>query len=114
MVTIPNNLFHSDVTVSVNNGALDMQVVIDFHVGMDQDVQRAQALVAEAAAISPYVYLPKPIAVRVSQLDLDGVVAVRLRLKAYVFDTHYEKVFESDVTLRVMAAFAEVGIGPPA
>lgn len=113
MVTIPNNLFHSDVAVSANNGALEMQVVIDFHIGVDQDVQRAKALLTEAAAISPYVYLPKPIAVGVSQLDLEGVVTVRLRLKAYVFDTHYEKEFESDVTLRVMAAFAEAGIGPP-
>ncbi len=110
-VTIPNNLFLKDVAVSANSGALDMHVIVDFHVGVDQDVRRAQALVTEAAAISPYVYLPKPIAVKVSQLE--GRMAVRLRLKAYIFDTQYEKDFESDVTLRVMAAFAGAGIGPP-
>jgi len=113
MVTIPNNLFLSDVAASANSGALDMQVVVDFHVGVDQDVQRAQALVTEAAATSPYVYLPKPIAVKVSQQPFGRGVALRLRLKAYVFDTQYEKDFESDVTLRAMDAFAESGIRPP-
>ena len=113
MVTIPNNLFLSDVAASANSGALDMQVVVDFYIGVDQDVQRAVALVTEAAATSPYVYLPKPIAAKVSQQRIDPGVALRLRLKAYVFDTQYEKDFESDITLRVMDAFAEAGIQAP-
>jgi hypothetical protein len=44
----------------------------------------------------------------------DNYVAIRLRLKAYVLDTKYEKAFESDVTLRVLEAFAQKGIRPPA
>lgn len=113
-VTIPNNLFLNVVASSSNSGVLDMQIQVDFHIGVDQDVELAQSLVNEAAATSRYIYLPKPIVVHVSQTTLNNCVALRLRLKAYALDTQYEKDFESDVTLRVMDAFAKTDIRPPA
>lgn len=113
-VTIPNNLFLTSVTSCGNYGVLDMQVVIDFHIGLDQDSQLATELIREAAATSRFVYLPKPIVVLVSQVVLDHCIALRLRLKLYVLDTQYEKSMETDITLRVMSAFARNGIGPPA
>jgi small-conductance mechanosensitive channel len=114
MVTIPNNLFLNDVTSCGNYGVLNMQIEVDFLIGVDQDVKRARRIVQEAAATSPYVHLPKPIGVLVKEVLLDGYVALRIRLKAYVLDTQYEKVFETDVTLRVREAFAAEGIQPPA
>jgi small-conductance mechanosensitive channel len=113
-VTIPNNMFLTDITSSGNYGALDMQIVMDFYIGVDQDVQLARDLVREATVTSRYVYLPKPVVVRVSQVIVQNYVAVRLRLKVYVLDTQYEKALETDVTLRVLEAFAESGIKPPA
>jgi small-conductance mechanosensitive channel len=113
-VTIPNNSFINDITSNGNYGALDMQVVMDFHVGVDQDVGLARSIVNEAAVTSRYVYLPKPIVVLVTQVIADSYVAVRLRLKTYVLDTKYEKAFETDVNLRVLGAFREHGIMPPA
>ncbi len=38
IITIPNNKFLNEVTVSGNYGALDMQVVIPFYVGMNEDI----------------------------------------------------------------------------
>jgi small-conductance mechanosensitive channel len=113
-ITIPNNLFLTAVTSCGNYGVLDMQVVIDFHIGLDQNAQLARDLIREAAATSRFVYLPKPIVVLVSQELLEQCVALRLRLKLYVLDTQYEKAMETDVTLRVMDAFAKHGIRPPA
>ena len=113
-VTIPNNKFLNEITSNGNYGALDMQVVMDFFIGADQDVMRAKEIVSEAAVSSRYVYLPKPVVVLVSQSMSEGHYAVRLRLKAYVLDTRYEKVFETDVNLRVMRAFRDGGVGPPA
>ena len=52
--------------------------------------------------------------VLVSQVVEEGYIALRLRLKAYVLDTKFEKAFETDVTLRVMNAFQKEGILPPA
>lgn len=114
VVTIPNNKFLSDITSSGNFGALDMQVTIEFFVGIDQDVVSARDVVHEAALTSRYVHLPKPVVVLVQQVMRDGLVAARLVLKAYVLDTQYEKAFESDVNLRVLRAFRERAIQPPA
>jgi small-conductance mechanosensitive channel len=114
IVTIPNSLFLSDVSSSGNFGVLDMQIDVDFHIGIDQDASRARELVLRAAAISRYVYLPKSVVVQVAQVQLDTCPALRIRLKAYVLDTQYEKSLVTDVTLRVQEAFAEQGILPPA
>ena len=113
-VTIPNNIFMTNVTSCGNYGVLDMMVVVDFYLGPDEDVDRAMELVREATAVSRYVYLPKPIKVHVSQEIVENHVALRVRLKAYVLDTIYEKAFETDVTLRVLEAFRSEGIRPPA
>ena len=64
--------------------------------------------------MSRFIYLPKDIFVVVEQVKLDSTIALRVRLKAYVLDTLYEKRFVTDVTLRVMDAFAEHGISSPA
>ena len=113
VVTIPNNLFLNDVSSSANFGVLDMQIDTDFYIAMDQDACLASALVHEATALSRYVYLPKPIVVNVEQVKMDAAIALRVRLKAYVLDTLYEKSFTTDVTLRVLDQFAKHGIKPP-
>lgn len=112
-VTIPNSKFLSDVTSSGNYGALDMQVVIDFHIGTDQDFDRAREIINEAALSSRYVYLAKPVVVLVTQQIVQNLVTVRLRLKAYVLDTQHEKAFETDITLRSLRAMREAAICPP-
>lgn len=113
IITIPNNKFLNEVTVSGNYGALDMQVVIPFYVGMDEDITLARDLIQEAASSSRYIHLPKPVTVLVKQTITDNYLAIQLTCKAYVVDTAYEKLFETDITLRVMKEFKKHGIKPP-
>lgn len=113
-VTIPNNKFLNEITSNGNYGALDMQVVMTFHIGADQDPLRAREIVSEAAVSSRYIYLPKPVVVLVGQVIADNHVSIRLTLKAYVLDTKYEKLFETDVNLRVMQAFRRFDVRAPA
>ncbi|MGH1343970.1 MAG: mechanosensitive ion channel family protein [Nannocystales bacterium] len=113
-VTIPNNKFLNEITSNGNYGALDMQVVIDFHVGADQNILLAREVVSEAAVSSRYAYLPKPVVVLVEQVVSSDLVAIRLRLKAYVLDIKYEKALVTDVNLRVLQAFSKHNIKPPA
>jgi len=114
IVTIPNNTLLTEVSSSGNFGVLDMQIEVDFHIGIDQDAARARELVLEVTAISRFIYLPKPVVVNVQQVQLNMGPALLIKLKAYVLDTQYEKSFVSDVTLRVQEQFAEHGIMPPA
>jgi small-conductance mechanosensitive channel len=114
LVTIPNNKILTDVTASGNYGALEMQVPMDFHVGIDQDIELATSLIREACLTSPYVHLDQPVPVLAKQLILQDYVAVQLKARPYVFDCRYEKSFETDVHLRVLQAFREHRILPPA
>jgi len=113
-VTVPNSMFFTDITSCGNYGELEMMVVIDFHVGADQDVRKARELIREVAITSRYVYLAKDIDVVASQEVFEGCVAVKLALKAYVLDIQYEKAMVTDVTLRVLEVFGREGIHPPA
>ena len=113
-ITIPNSKFLTDAVASGNSGALTMLVQQDFYVGMGQDLPRAKAIVEECLTSSPYFYAMKPWTVLVNQVCLDMMVAVRLRAKAYVIELQYEKAFESDVSQRILEAFAREGILPPA
>ncbi|WP_117235435.1 mechanosensitive ion channel family protein [Vibrio maerlii] len=113
IITIPNNKFLSEVVVSGNYGALDMQVVIPFYIGLDEDIVLARDLIQEAASSSRYIHLPKPVTVLVQQTISENYLAIKLTCKAYVVDTGYEKLFETDITLRVMKEFKEHGIKPP-
>jgi len=112
-VTIPNNLFLSEVTSSSNSGRLEMQSVVNFYIALDQDVRRARDIVREAAATSRYIYLPRPIKVQTWQQPLDGCIAMKMELKAYVLDTKYEGDFQTDVVMRVHQAFEDNRILPP-
>jgi small-conductance mechanosensitive channel len=114
IVTIPNNKVLTEVTASGNYGALEMQVAMEFFIGIDQNARRAVEIVREACLASPYVYLARPLPVFVQQRVIGNQVALVLRARPYVFDCQYEEPFFSDVHLRVLEAFAREGIGPPA
>lgn len=114
IITIPNNKFLNEVVSSGNYGALDMQVVIPFHIGLDQDITLARELIQESASSSRYIHLPKPVVVLVQQTITDNYLAIKLTCKVYVVDTKFEKLFETDITLRVMSEFRKHNILPPA
>jgi len=113
IITIPNNKFLNEVAMSGNYGALDMQVVIPFYIGMDQDINTARDIIQEAASSSRYIHLPKPVVVLVKQTITDNYLAIQLTCKAYVVDIKVEKLFETDITLRVMEEFKKSNIFPP-
>lgn len=114
VVTIPNNKVLTDVTSSGNYGALEMQVAMDFYIGIDQDVERACALVKETCLTSRYCFLQNPVPVLAKQVIAQDYVAFELKARPYVLDVKYEKSFETDVHIRVQKAFREHGIQPPA
>lgn len=112
-VSIPNNKFLTNVVASSNAGALDMMVVIDFHIAATEDFELAKRIIYEACTTSKYVFLEKPVRVELEENVHDGVVCTMLRCRAYVIDTRYEKNFVTDVTERVKRAFRKHRIGYP-
>ncbi len=114
LITIPNNKVFTDVASSSSYGVLEMQVPMDFYIGVDQDAERAAELIREACMMSPYIYLAEPISVQAKQVIFENHVAFHLKARPYVFDVKYEKAFETDVHFQVQKALREHGINPPA
>jgi len=114
IVTIPNNKVLTDVTACGNYGALEMQVPMDFHIGIEEDVRLARTLILEACVTSRYVFLGRDVPVLAKQVLLNAAPAIALKARPYVLDTKYEKDFETDVHIRVLEAFRLHGIRPPA
>jgi len=114
IVTVPNNKVLTEVTSSGNYGALEMQVAMEFFIGVDQDLSLAKELVHEACITSRFCYLDKPVPILVKQVIQSDYVALRIRARPYVLDVKYEKPFETDVHSRVQVALIEHGILPPA
>lgn len=113
LVSIPNNRFLTEAVASANAGALDQMCVFPFWIGCNEDFELAKQLVYEATASSRYVYLAKPIKIVVREGPVDGGgerFAVKITVKAYVFDGRYEVPFGTDVTERVKRAFRKAGV----
>ncbi|EKF73732.1 hypothetical protein A11A3_12238 [Alcanivorax hongdengensis A-11-3] len=113
LVTIPNSRFITDVVASGNAGELDMMVVTDFHIALDEDIEKARALVEEVIVTSRFAFLKKPVSFAIEEVIVGYKLAIRLRAKAYVLDVHYEKAFQSDIVVRVSQRFVEEGIARP-
>jgi small-conductance mechanosensitive channel len=113
LITIPNNKFLNDIVSSGNAGELNMLIQQDFYIGIDQDLQKAKKIAQEAITSCPYAYLDKPWAVLVNEVVHEQYFALRIRTKVYVMDVRNEKILESDITERIVQAFAQENIKRP-
>lgn len=113
LVSIPTNKFLTDSVASGNAGALDMMVVVDFHIALDADFDLAMQLARESTVTSKYVFLNKPVVVLVGESVIGEELTTRVRVKAYVMDARFESKFASDVTAKTKRAFRDAGIALP-
>lgn len=109
-VSVPNaELMNSSVSNS-NSGELNCQVVAEIYLPVNVDTQMVRKIAIEAAQVSRFVYLNKPIVA----VFFNEVVEVRpylkLRLKAYVLDVRYEAQFKSDMTEITIRELIKAGI----
>ena len=105
LVTIPNARFLTDVVASSNAGALDMMVVVTFHLSINADLEKASAIVHDVVVTSRYVFLKKPVDLVLKEVFINDQLLIQLSVKSYVIDCRFEKAFESDVTARVTKLF---------
>lgn len=98
VVTIPNSELMNKSVSNSNSGAADCQVVAELFLPIDVDTSKARAIALEAAQISRFVYLKKPIVVLFFNEVKNNRAFLKMRLKAYVTDIRYEFAFKSDMT----------------
>jgi MscS family membrane protein len=101
-VTIPNGEIMNKSVSNSNYGEPNCQVVAEIFLPIDIDTDRVREIAIEAAQVSRYIYLNKPVTVLFFNEIKDRKVYLKMRLKAYVMDIRYEFQFKSDMTEVVM------------
>ena len=112
-VTIPNSKIINESVSSANSGALDMMAQIDFYIGPIARLELVERLVREAVVASRYAHLKKPIKIMFKDDFREMHYCTRIRIQAYVIETRYEKLFESDLNKKLRAAFQTYGVLRP-
>ena len=108
-VTIPNASVLNTAVSNSNSGAFHEMVVVPFRLPATVDVVRVKNLAREAATSSPYVYLKNPVNVLVED-EFDLAFLSVFKVKAYVLDVRYERLFASDVMERIKRAIVREGL----
>ena len=110
MVVIPNmSLMNTDLSNS-NSGELYCQVVAKIMLPVDAPTDKIRKIAIEAAQISRYIYLNKPIEVLFTNKIYQRKSFLDMELKAYVMDIRYEFKFKSDMTEIVIKELLSQGI----
>jgi small-conductance mechanosensitive channel len=102
MVTIPNSEVMNKSVSNSNSGEPNCQVVAEIYLPVDINTDVVRQLAIEAAQVSRYVYLNKPVTVLFFNEIKDRKAYLKMRLKAYVMDIRFEFQFKSDMTEIVM------------
>lgn len=109
-VSIPNSEVMNQSVSNSNSGETNCQVVSEIYLPIDVDTERVRLVAIEAAQVSKYVYLNKPIIVLFFNEVKQRKSYLKMRLKAYVMDIRYEFNFKSDMTEIVIKELLKQGL----
>jgi small-conductance mechanosensitive channel len=107
IVTIPNSDFMSQKVSNSNAGENNCQVTAELFLPLDIDTEKVRKIAIEAAQISKYIYLNKPIAVLFFNEMHHTRSVYKMKLKAYVSDLSKEFAFKSEMTEIVIKTLIE-------
>jgi MscS family membrane protein len=110
IVTIPNSEMMNQAISNANSSDNNCQVVAEFFLPVTIDTRRVRQIAVEAAQVSRYVYLNKPIYVEYSNVLVPKGSFLKMRLKAYVLDVRYEFHFQSEMTEIVLKELHKEGL----
>ncbi|TFH27205.1 MAG: mechanosensitive ion channel [Bacteroidia bacterium] len=106
LVTVPNAEVMSQAVANANAGEENCQVVTEVYLPLNVDIAHIKQTALEAAQVSRYVFLNKPVVVLFSQEDVGQRVLLKVKVKAYVNDLRNEFLFQSEITEVLTKEFA--------
>jgi MscS family membrane protein len=110
IVSIPNTEIVNQSVSNANAGENNCQVITEFYLDVNSDLEKAKAIAILAAKISPYTFLNKPIAVVMKNEYYRTKPVIKMNLKSYVLDIRFEFVYMSDLVQRVSKELIQSGI----
>lgn len=110
VVSIPNSDIMNQAVSNSNSGEPNCQVVAEIFLPIDIDTVAVRDIALEAAKVSKYVYLNKPISVLFFNEVKEKRSYLKMRLKAYVMDIRYEFAFKSEMTELIIRELLSEGV----
>jgi len=110
LITIPNSEFMMQYVSNANSGENNCQVVAEIYLPLNVDTERVRKIATEAALVSKYIFLNKPVVVLFFNEFKDRSSVIKMRLKAYVSNLDKEFVFKSEMTELVIRELIKEGI----
>ena len=98
LVSVPNGEVMNQSVSNANAGEPNCQVVAEVYLPITVDTDRVRKIALEAAQVSKYIYLNKPVKVLFINEMHERRSYLKMRLKAYVLDIREEFDFKSDMT----------------
>ncbi len=109
IITIPHNKIWTEAISNANTGALEAQVMTEFHFAHDIDVNLVRKILYRVAQTSKYTALKLPILVVVEEKPWGSL----FKLKSYPLDARDEFIYKTDLTVRAKAAFTKHQLAYP-
>ena len=113
LVSVPNAEIMNQSVSNANSGEPNCQVVAEIYLPITIDTDMVRKIALEAAQVSKYIYLNKPISVLFFNEIKERRSYLKMRLKAYVMDIRHEFNFKSDMTEIVLKELLSEGIIKP-
>ena len=110
VVSVPNMELMNSAVSNANSGELNCQVVAEVYLPIDVDTQKVRKIAFEAAQVSRFIYLNKPIVVLFANEVGAGRSYLKVKAKAYVMDIRYEAQFKSDMTEIIVRELLREGV----
>ncbi|GJM29438.1 MAG: hypothetical protein DHS20C17_20730 [Cyclobacteriaceae bacterium] len=98
LVSVPNGEMMNQAVSNSNAGETNCQVVAEIFLPITVNTDEVRKIALEAAQVSKYIYLNKPIRVVFFNEMHERRSYLKMRLKAYVSDIRDEFNFKSDMT----------------
>ena len=110
VVSVPNMELMNTAVSNANSGELNCQVVAEIFLPIDVDTQKARKIALEAAQVSRFIYLNKPIVILFANEVMQRRSYLKMKVKAYVMDIRYEFQFKSDMTEIIIRELLNEGV----
>ncbi|MGM0582831.1 MAG: mechanosensitive ion channel family protein [Bacteroidota bacterium] len=103
LVSVPNAVMMNSSLSNSNAGEPNCQVVAEIYLPLTIDTIKTREIATQAATVSKYIYLGKPITVLFLNEVNNNHSYYKMKVKAYVMDIRDEFRFKSDMTELIIA-----------
>lgn len=110
LVAVPNAVMMNSSLSNSNSGEPNCQVVAEIFLPLTIDTVAVRQIATQAATVSKYIYLEKPITVLFFNEVNNNHSYYKMRLKAYVMDIRDEFKFKSEMTELTIQELVKQGI----